>query len=396
MSDVTFSAAELQQLKQKLKPAPEARPCAVVARAPPRDVYGRLAAPAAPEAHPCAVVAHAPPRFDPVAQRAELLAHLDAEGYAVVADVFDGDHAALARARALQWDFLEGLPGARARRDDPATWTDAAGWLPDPGNGIVNGFGFGQSAAQWALRLRPRVRRAFEAVWGTADLLVSFDGGNMVRPARAGAPWAPTRGGWWHVDQNALRAGQRGRCCVQGLVTLTDANAATGGLCVVPRSHRDFAALCARAPLARAKGAFVPVDARDPLLARGGVLVCARAGDLILWDSRTAHCNTPALAPAEEAEEEEEEGRAKRDPAVSLQRQVGYVCMTPARWATAETLARRRDAFVRGESTSHWPHEFVVAGVGLPDAPDNDPDAISPEQRRLVGYDRPAPGCAVM
>ena len=64
--------------------------------------------------------------------------------------------------------------------------------------------------------------------------------------------------------------------------------------------------------------------------------------------------------------------------------------------ATAETRAQRRDAFVRGVSTSHWPHEFAAAGVGLPDAPDNDPDAISPEQRRLVGYDRPAPGCAVM
>ena len=42
------------------------------------------------------------------------------------------------------------------------------------------------------------------------------------------------------------------------------------------------------------------------------------------------------------------------------------------------------------------PHEFAAAGVGLPDAPDNDPDAISPEQRRLIGYDRPALGCAVM
>jgi hypothetical protein len=28
----------------------------------------------------------------------------------------------------------------------------------------------------------------------------------------------------------------------------------------------------------------------------GGVLVCARGGDLVLWDSRTVHCNTPALA----------------------------------------------------------------------------------------------------
>ena len=67
-----------------------------------------------------------------------------------------------------------------------------------------------------------------------------------------------------------------------------------------------------------------------------------------------------------------------------------------AREQTAAYLAQRRDAFVRGVSTSHWPHEFAAAGVGLPDAPDNDPDAISPEQRRLIGYDRPALGCAVM
>eukprot|EP00854_Cymbomonas_tetramitiformis_P026911 gene26911-33089_t len=51
------------------------------------------------------------------------------------------------------------------------------------------------------------------------------------------ASWK-TRGGWFHTDQNALLPGMQGRVCVQGLVTLTDVDSASGGLCVIPGSHK--------------------------------------------------------------------------------------------------------------------------------------------------------------
>lgn len=374
------------------------------------------------------------PRFDIATQRDAFLAHLDEHGYAVVAEAADA--AAVRRGDELLWDFLESIPNTKVRRGDIGTWGFSGDWLPSETNGIINGFGFGQSQFMWHLRLLPRVRQTFSAIWKTNDLIVSFDGGNVFRPWRHNPKWL-TDGGWYHVDQNAMRANRRGRVCVQGLVTLCDVTEDTGGLVVVPGSHKQHTALCKRVKISRAVGDFLPVPRDDPLLAAGtALLVCAKAGDLVVWDSRTIHCNTPALTalgckneaalynlcrqqtpeqeqakslsplPMAEQHLEEAEVEAKMQhtrggiPAhgqVTLLRQVGYVCMTPARAASEEVLAKRRQAFVDGISTSHWPHAFVMAGVALPDAPKNNPDIISPMQRALIGYDRPKTSrCALM
>lgn len=47
-------------------------------------------------------------------------------------------------------------------------------------------------------------------------------------------------------------------------------------------------------------------------------LVCCSAGDLVLWDSRTVHCNSPALEPD-----------AQQQAVPDFIRAVAYVCMTP-------------------------------------------------------------------
>jgi hypothetical protein len=79
--------------------------------------------------------------------------------------------------------------------------------------------------------------------------------------------------------KNSRRGSSRtGRVCVQGLVTYLDATADTGGLCVIPGSHRAHDDLCSRATSAKAGIDFVAVDANDPILSDGGVLVCAKAG----------------------------------------------------------------------------------------------------------------------
>jgi hypothetical protein len=41
----------------------------------------------------------------------------------------------------------------------------------------------------------------------------------------------------------------------------------------------------------------------------------------------------------------------------SLFRLTQTVCMVPRKWATAEVLEWRRQAFEKGEGTTHWPHE---------------------------------------
>jgi hypothetical protein len=332
-----------------------------------------------------------PRRFDPILEEEGLRKYLDEYGFAVVASVIENRERIRIHS-GLFWDFLEAIPGTTVRRGEPGSWTNRKDWLPSPGNGIISGFGFGQSEFLWSLRTLPRVRRAFEAIWGgESDLLVSFDGGNCFRPwndpelqrdlgSHIKEDWM-TQSGWWHVDQNPNVASHRGRVCVQGVVTLTAATENTGGLCVVPGSHKHHDAVCERA--AREYGSlggdFVPIVEEDEIL-RGGALVVCEAGDLVLWDSRTVHCNTPAIDPAPSSPN----AAAKREEVGGLLRLAGYVCMTPAKMATAAVLTERREAFTKGFGTSHWPHEFTSRVAPLPGMPDRDLSTAPPEVRRLV------------
>ena len=80
---------------------------------------------------------------------------------------------------------------------------------------------------------------------------------------------------------------------------------------------------------------------------------------------------------------------------------VGYVCMTPRRMASKDTLQQRQWAFESGLSTSHWPHCNVrvprIDFDGTIGDVVNDPSDINSLQRRLIGYDeRFTERCVVM
>ena len=281
------------------------------------------------------------------------LQYLDVNGYCVIRDVADAE--AILRAKSLLWDFLESVPDTEVTRGDPASWS--RGWLPSAGNGLMGGYGIGQSDFCWHARQIPGVKQAFASIWECDNLLVSFDGGNVFRPWQGAHPEWRTGGGWWHVDQNFYvpegRSSGSGhtsdaRISVQGFITFTDASPTTGGLCVIPGSHKSFKQVCERSFAEKLPADFVPVLSSDPALRESGSrLVCAKAGSLILWDSRCVHCNTPG-------EVQESQPEAVADDA--LLRVVAYVCMTPAAWASEEVLAKRKDAFLHNVTTSHWPH----------------------------------------
>lgn len=315
------------------------------------------------------------PRFE-LENEEEWLAYLDEHGYCVLAGLA-GD-ADIQRAHDLLWAFLEAAPGTPVRRDDPATW-DGPDWKPSASNGLLGGGGFGQSDFAWHTRLLPGVRKAFSKIWNCDDLIVSFDGGNVFRPWQRKPEWR-TEGSWWHIDQNAFpdQCRQRpveGRSCVQGFVSHTRATATTGGLCVVPGSHKSHIGVCERACSSKLPGHFVPVHAADPALQAGTKLVCAKAGDLVLWDSRCIHCNTPGVA-----------GGLKSDQAHSeLLRVVAYICMTPAAWASQEVLLRRRRGFLENASASHLPDDMECFVAGPEWMPRRKWREATIEQRRLIG-----------
>jgi len=285
------------------------------------------------------------PRFDP--DDLALLAFLNVNGYVVVKGVANA--AEVAQAKSLLWQFFESQ--ADMRRDQPSSWTNQRfSTVGDTTTGIIGGNGIGQSEACWFVRTRPRVRRAFARVWGTEELITSFDGANAFRPFHArGAGAHRTMGGWWHVDQGNQKTG---RHAVQGAVLLTAATEHTGGLCVVPGSHLSHGDLMSYTSTSPDGQDFVCVPSPhvNPAV-RGGGLVRAEAGDLLLWDSRTVHCNTPALR---------EPTLVAGYPDDELLRMVTYVCMTPRRLATAEGLSLRRRAVLAGVGSTHWPHEVKL------------------------------------
>jgi hypothetical protein len=217
-----------------------------------------------------------------------------------------------------------------------------------------------QSRGMWRIRTAPRVKRCFEALWNE-PLIVSFDGATVKMPGESGLELG------FHVDQDLVSD----ECiCVQGVVALSDSNATTGSVVLVPGSHRRFAALVHRCgdPVLYTKGACdgvwqgfaVPEDdiifrqclpAEQPALA---------PGDAVFWDSRLVHAVPAAEDPASE-------------------RVVAYVSMSPRRWASERTLKARKRAFRDGAATTHWPHEMYRRRGSL-----RPPSPITDQMKRLV------------
>jgi len=222
------------------------------------------------------------PRFAPTDPR--LREHLLSEGFAVVRSAVSGTR--LAALRAELWEYLE--LETPMRRGRPETW---GGVFSGPAHlGLLTWGAIGQASLQWSARTEPAVGAAFETVWGLSGgdpLLTSFDGLALFRPPQLDATWL-TRPAleWLHVDQGSSKRGMVG---VQGQLLLYDQDAASGGLVVVPGSHQRHEELV---PEHRRKD-YVRFDADDARLDGLGParLVCAAAGDLVLWDSRTVHAS---------------------------------------------------------------------------------------------------------
>ncbi|MEM7096028.1 MAG: phytanoyl-CoA dioxygenase family protein [Actinomycetota bacterium] len=287
-------------------------------------------------------------RFD-AGSRASL-DHLDEHGYVVIANALTTEQAAAALD--LTWDYLEGL-GTGIQRDDPNTWHDDR-WPVAVHGGIIPSQGIGHSAAQWFIRSVPAVKQAFAAIWDDDDLLVSFDGMALWRPASVDPEWRTNRGGsWLHVDQHPIT--RPGMQCVQGAVSLLPTSPSAGGNIVIPGSHRWFheiperyAERLGRIPEMVDHFRF-PSD--DPLLADTPPIMChLEAGDMMLWDSRTAHCSSSGLEPATDAGATQE-----------LVRAASLVCMMPRARSNDRVIERRRGALEARTSTTNWSDRFIDA-----------------------------------
>jgi len=291
------------------------------------------------------------PRFD--IEDSEWQEYLKSNGYVVIKSVIDKRKVEELRNDVYDWCENHPSGGKVFNREDPESWREC--FLGNPATGIVWASGAGQADHMWKLRGEERVQRAFKKIWNTDRLLTSFDVFNLFRPWAYDEGWR-TKGGWFHIDQNGNNPKRKGFQCVQGLVNLYDADETTGGLTVIPKSHLDFQAMCARLKWPARGGDFIPIHFMDPVLKKPFVkkFVNAKAGDLCLWDSRTVHCNSPGITPS-----------IKPAEGWHLLRICLYVCMTPYEKASGAVLAKRSNAYDNHCGTSHWPHLYNARPCGM-------------------------------
>ncbi|CZR57868.1 uncharacterized protein PAC_07757 [Phialocephala subalpina] len=226
------------------------------------------------------------------------------DGYAIIKNAVPADRAASYVESMTQW--LEKFP-LGFDRNDPSTWTEEH--LPaHMKGGMYHGYSVSHEKFVWDARLEPGVLDA-----------------------------------WPHQDQDSKI---RGFQCAQGIINLVGNGPEDGGLVVVRGSHK-FNDEFFKTHSMEKKASWGPVpddwhgfdDSEVAWFEDRGcktIKVCAAAGDLIVWDSRTVHYN---VLP---------EGKNTRA--------VIYACYTPAALASKEDLEKKKEIFEKRERTTHWPH----------------------------------------
>lgn len=176
----------------------------------------------------------------------------------------------------------------RVENLDKVNWLRTYGTKYNEGKGFV-GFmpAIGKAACQ--LRQNEQVLAVYASLLKRRDLLAKLDRFGLMRPTR-GRPKYRTEKGFVHWDQNPTLEPMFAR--VQGIVTLSDHTATSGGFHCVPGFVKHFKSHGEKMNLSYDSNDLVALDdecLRTKHLAR----ILAKRGSLILWDSRTPHGNWP-------------------------------------------------------------------------------------------------------
>lgn len=288
---------------------------------------------------PAALIPEPIPDFaTPVQKYNDFRDDLFANGYVVIKNAIPHERAVSYQQKAFAW-----LKAFDTDLDlsNPDTWIKQN--LPVQSTiNTFNAYGIAHEKFMWDARMEPGVIDAFARLWGTQELLVSFDALNITFPNRKDVP---RNEAWEHIDQSPLR---RGLHCVQGIINLSKSGPEDGGLMVYPGSHRlteeFFDSQTDKTTWD--KRDFYPFEKEELQWFKdkdiSPLKVEADYGDLILWDSRTIHYGS------------------EPNELSNTIRTVIYAAYTPARLATPETLKVKAEVFEKFGGTTHWPHDNIV------------------------------------
>ncbi len=263
-------------------------------------------------------------------------------GVAVIPNILNEEE--ITNMRTGIWDTLEYLTVNFEKpidRNNQETWNTWYELYPSHCM-LLQTYSIGHSQFIWDIRQNPKVSNVFSKIWSCNpdELITSFDAVSFhIPPEITGKGWYKNND-WLHVDASYTRKEFE---CVQGFVTGYDINEGDGSLTFLEGSN-NFHGEFADEFNIESENDWVMLD-QDGLdfyqqkkCERHNIR--AKAGSLILWDSRTVHCG---MEPSE----------TRLNPNFRL---VTYVCMTPRSWQTEETLELRKEALSKLYMTSHCPH----------------------------------------
>lgn len=182
------------------------------------------------------------------------------------------------------WDTMVLLSEGKLSKEDTSTHSKSENYPFNLHGGMIQYLGHSQ--IQWDLRKRCKL--VYEKLWGTSDLSCSFDGLCFMNGKRKYAYTAPDS--FLHTDQAPMKTYF---WCYQGLINLVDCGPDSGGFVVIPRSHLKHKDYFKENNLTGYKNWYVVPEHhknKPPFLPVEKLVL--KAGDFVVWDGRTFHCNT--------------------------------------------------------------------------------------------------------
>jgi ectoine hydroxylase-related dioxygenase (phytanoyl-CoA dioxygenase family) len=271
------------------------------------------------------------------------LSKLDLDGYCVIDNVISKQ-----KCRTYvndMWNWLKEI-NPTINKDDSTTWLNNN--FPVTFKGIIKQYYIGHANFMWNARLEPKVIKIFEEIWNTTNLLTSFDGANMMIPSNVKKyrhknivlnDGTELIGTWYHTDQSQKL---KQKVCIQGLLNFVKTTKDDGCLVVLKGSHKYHTELFEHFGITNKSDWFkCSVEHLEWLLSHDDVsevVVDAKEGSMVLWDSRVFHCNKPPTSIN------------------STFRMCAYLCMTPKSFATKAEIKKKQKAYNEKRTTNHWPH----------------------------------------
>jgi hypothetical protein len=303
---------------------------------------------------------------------------LEDDGVEVVENVLTVDEISTLQDKMWEWlNFKTKYTSKPIIRKNPLTYVSIFELFPKHGM-LFQHWDFGHNPLSWSIRQNKNVIAKFSSIWGTDDLLTSFDGISVSLPCEMTKRGWNRGKEWFHSDQCFKRNTFE---CAQGLVNLFDVCDGDGTLRVLKGSHKLHGAFQEKFKITDSSDWCLLNEEQkqfyvDRLDVNSDICVKAPAGSLVLWDSRTIHQGM-----------EPQKGRKEHNI-----RCVPYVCMTPASLASQSQLKKRVKYFEERRTCNHWPHKIKVFGKtprtygqSVPRV-DNDILEETELMKKLVGY----------